>query len=186
MTVSDPSNDRRAFGRKATFQHAVVLIAGRSPVRCIVSDLSEGGAFLDFGGAVTLPARIQVRWEGQRAIANCEVRHAEATGIGVQFTCPVGPQIACEAKAAAQQPAPSLSEPQGEPPLAAPDEVTNAPEPAHVKAMTPPPLPTWFVAPDTAAGLVHAMRTQRANRPPPPTEAEKLDDPPKMFGWLQR
>ncbi|MGQ0457995.1 MAG: PilZ domain-containing protein [Hyphomicrobium sp.] len=186
MTSSEPTADRRSFGRKATYQHAAAVIAGRPPVRCVVSDLSEGGAFLDFGGAVTLPARFQLRWEGRSQIANCEVRHAESTGVGVQFTCAVGPQIAREAKAAMRSvaDAPAAEELAPADPVTIDDAPQAAAEPSL--ALTPPPLPAWFVAPDTAAGLVQSLRMQRANRPPPPPEPPKSSAAPKMFGWLQR
>lgn len=183
MSSSEPLADRRAFGRKATYQHAAVVIAGRPPVRCVVSELSEGGAFLEFGGAVTLPARFQLRWEGRNQIANCEVRHAESTGVGVQFTCAVGPQIAREAKDASR---PTAADTPSSEEFAATDDVVGGLEPqAAPSALTPPPLPAWFVAPDTAAGLVQSLRMQRANRPPAPPEPPK-PPAPKMFGWLQR
>ncbi|PPC88289.1 MAG: hypothetical protein CTY31_11385 [Hyphomicrobium sp.] len=88
--------DRRAFGRRPTYQHAVVLMTGRAPVRCIVRDISLTGAMLEFSDSVALSSRIQVRWEGSGLKADCEVRHQHGTKAGIQFTCATGPRIAKE------------------------------------------------------------------------------------------
>ena len=94
--MREPSNgaDRRLFGRRATYQHAVVHVSGRTPVRCVVLDISAGGALLDFGEAVTLPSRLRLVWEGSGDQALCEVRHIQGTRAGVQFLCEAGPRIA--------------------------------------------------------------------------------------------
>jgi PilZ domain len=88
--------DRRAFGRRPTNQHAVAHIAGRAPLRCSVRDISEGGALLDFGEAVSLPWRLRLVWDGTGEAAECEVRHVRGGQAGVQFICANGPRIAKE------------------------------------------------------------------------------------------
>jgi PilZ domain len=88
--------DRRAFGRRPTNQHAVAHIAGRAPMRCHVLDISEGGALLDFGEAVSLPWRLRLVWDGSGESAECEVRHVRGGQAGVQFICANGPRIAKE------------------------------------------------------------------------------------------
>ena len=96
---SNPA-DRRAFGRRPTNQHAMAHIAGRAPQRCVVRNISEGGALLDFGDPVVLRNRLRLVWEGTGEHAECEVRHVQGGKAGVQFICPNGPRIAREAIAA--------------------------------------------------------------------------------------
>jgi hypothetical protein len=77
--------DRRAFGRRATNDHAIVRIPGRPPVRCMVKNISVGGALLDFGEAVWLPYTFHIRWEGTGREELCEIKHQNGGRIGVQF-----------------------------------------------------------------------------------------------------
>ncbi len=99
MTRPGSSADRRAFGRRPTFQHARAVMSGRPPLRCIVRDISEGGALLDFGEPVSLPYRLRLVWDGSGASAECDVRHVQGANAGVQFTCQDGPRIARESVA---------------------------------------------------------------------------------------
>ena len=109
--------DRRAFGRRPTNQHAVAHVTGRAPLRCVVRDISEGGALLDFGEPVSLPHRLRLVWDGSGEHAECEVRHVQGGNAGVQFICSNGPRIARESIAVSAQtnaavlapPAPLLS-----------------------------------------------------------------------------
>jgi hypothetical protein len=77
--------EQRAFGRRQTLEHAIVRIAGRPPMRCIVRDISEGGALLDFGEQVWLPFNFRLVWEGTQREEDCETRHQNSGRIGVQF-----------------------------------------------------------------------------------------------------
>lgn len=92
--------ERRAFGRRLTYQHAMAHMFGRAPLRCVVRDISEGGALLDFGCVVLLPSRLRVVWDGTGQQAECEVRNIRGEKAGVQFICPNGPRIARESIAA--------------------------------------------------------------------------------------
>ena len=120
---SNPA-DRRAFGRRPSNQHAMAHITGRAPLRCVVRDISEGGALLDFGESVLLRNRLVLVWEGTGYQAECEVRHVQGAKAGVQFICPNGPRIARESMAAgaAQLDEASL------PPLAPAPVKSNAPQ----------------------------------------------------------
>jgi hypothetical protein len=100
MAMSSNPADRRAFGRRPTNQYAVAHVAGRAPLRCVVRDISEGGALLEFGEPVLLRNRLRLVWEGSGEQAECEVRHVQGAKAGVQFICPNGPRIAREAIAA--------------------------------------------------------------------------------------
>ena len=142
------SADRRAFGRRPTYQHAVVLMTGRATVRCIVRDISLTGAMLEFSDSVALSSRIQVRWEGSGLKADCEVRHQHGTKAGIQFTCAIGPRIAKEIlEATAVVPKTSeLAETSPEP--------TPIPAAAYEKAH----IPIQTCSTETAS-MVHHMRS---------------------------
>jgi hypothetical protein len=164
MTTSDGFNERRAFGRKPTNQHALVLAPGRAPVRCTVRDLSAGGASLEFGRPVSVPARFALKWDGSGVTANCEVRHSWATGVGVQFATSIESEIGDKKHDPAAQlsrPASARHAQDGEPAQHSGDENASL---AAVSAATPPPLPAWFVAnakPASVADLIRAKRSLR-------------------------
>lgn len=80
--------EQRAFGRRATQDHAVVRIAGRPPLRCMIVNISEGGALLDFGGEVWLPFQFRLIWEGTKREEDCETRHQNGGRVGVMFVTP--------------------------------------------------------------------------------------------------
>jgi PilZ domain len=88
-----PLSDRRAFGRRPTYHHAVVYRSGRTPLRCVVLDISTGGALLDFGGPVHLPGRVRLAWDGYDLEVECDVRHADGFRVGVQFLSDIGARI---------------------------------------------------------------------------------------------
>lgn len=77
--------ERRAFGRRPTHDHAIVQIPGRPPLRCTIKNISTGGALLDFGESVFLPFSFKLQWETQRRTEVCEVKHTNASFVGVQF-----------------------------------------------------------------------------------------------------
>lgn len=77
--------ERRQFGRRETRLHAVVLVPGRNPVHCIVTNLSEQGAHLALNEKVALPAVIRVRIDSMGVEYLCNVRHRSPQGTGVVF-----------------------------------------------------------------------------------------------------
>ena len=77
--------ERRTFGRRATHEHAIVRIPGRPALRCVIRNISDGGALLDFGDEVWLPYSFQLHWESSRRQEACEVRHSNGGRIGVLF-----------------------------------------------------------------------------------------------------
>ena len=96
MSSISLSADRRAFGRRPTYQFAITHRSGRAPLRCVVRDISEGGALLEFGEPVSLPSCIRLVWEGSSLEADCEVRHIQGTRVGVQFRGDAGTRIVKE------------------------------------------------------------------------------------------
>lgn len=85
--------DRRAFGRRQTRQHAFVRLRGVRPVRCLVTDLSEGGARLELAQLCRVPLNFRLEWEGTGLEAMCEVRHQDSLTVGAMFTDGQGPKI---------------------------------------------------------------------------------------------
>jgi hypothetical protein len=85
MTKPFSGIERRAFGRRETQEHAVVRIAGRPPLRCIVRNISDGGALLDFGQEVWLPFQFRLIWEGTKREETCDIKHQNGPRIGVSF-----------------------------------------------------------------------------------------------------
>lgn len=85
--MSNPA-DRRAFGRRRTTIHAIARIPGRPPERCILRNVSEGGALLDFERKIKPPFRFELAIEGYDLVGRCEVRHEGNHGVGVMFMTP--------------------------------------------------------------------------------------------------
>jgi hypothetical protein len=77
--------ERRQFGRRQTFLHAVIRPGGRSSITCIVRNTSAEGALLEVAQACWLPFRFRLVIEATKFEADCEVvRRTEAT-VGVRF-----------------------------------------------------------------------------------------------------
>lgn len=77
--------DRRTFGRRQTSDHAIVRVQGRPSMRCVVKNISEGGALLDFGAEVWLPFNFQLNWEIGGREELCEIKHRNGQFVGVFF-----------------------------------------------------------------------------------------------------
>ena len=85
MTKPFAGVERRAFGRRETQEHAVVRVAGRPPVRCVVLNRSDGGALLDFGQTVWLPLQFRLTLEGSKREAVCDLKRQNGSRVGVSF-----------------------------------------------------------------------------------------------------
>ena len=85
MSFGKPPAERRAFGRRQTEEHAIVRVAGRPPMRCVIRNISGGGALLDFGEPVWLPFTFIVFWEGTKREETCEMKHQNGGRVGVSF-----------------------------------------------------------------------------------------------------
>jgi len=86
--------ERRAFGRRSTCIRGIVRIPGRRPVHCIIRNISEAGALLDFGQKPRVPFMFDLTIDGFRGTFPCEVRHDGSTAVGVRFiNCSVKPIV---------------------------------------------------------------------------------------------
>jgi hypothetical protein len=113
MKVMPAVAERRAFGRRETAIDANVRIGHRN-YACIIRDISEGGALLEFSEPVDLPSRIWLSWAQSNGEIVCEPRHTRGCRIGVQFARPIvlarsAPVQSNEPPAPRPMPPPALS-----------------------------------------------------------------------------
>lgn len=138
------ASDRRVFGRRRTDIRASVR-AGNRVIPCLITDIAEGGAHLEFSEPVQLPSRLWLTLPGHGGDISCEVRHSTRNSAGVQFSRPV---------ALPMRGAVSTGEAK---PLPAPAPALRAPEPVSSSL--------------TAADLVAQRRRQHA---PSSAEAQSI------------
>ena len=87
MHPSRPAGiERRSFGRRQTNDHAIVRVPGRPAIRCVIKNVSEGGALLEFDAPVSwLPFSFQLAWETGARREDCEIKHHNGNRVGVAF-----------------------------------------------------------------------------------------------------
>ena len=78
--------DRRAFGRRRSCIHAMVLIPGRPPAPCMVRNFSASGALLEMNELLEPPFNFNLRVDNTGDLIPCELRHVRSYRIGVGFT----------------------------------------------------------------------------------------------------
>lgn len=81
----EPPHEKRKHPRRKGFWRAVAFLSGRAPLNCIVRNISEGGALLEFSEAPRFPARFRLYIEEHNSEYYCEVRHSGDYGVGVYF-----------------------------------------------------------------------------------------------------
>jgi hypothetical protein len=77
--------DQRQFGRRQTVWHAWVLVAGRPPLACIVRNISQTGALLEFPDGAPVAGKFQLVIDYLAFSSDCEVRHRGQWSAGVYF-----------------------------------------------------------------------------------------------------
>lgn len=77
--------DRRAFGRRETQMPATVRLPNHINHDCIICDISEGGALLEFPSRVEVAGRLRLSFDGGNQEIICEVRHTCGNRVGVEF-----------------------------------------------------------------------------------------------------
>ncbi len=80
-----PQGERRAFGRRESCIRAVIEIAGRPPVHCIVRNFSRGGALLEVPESIAIDDDLHLVIETHGIATYCDVRHRNGNHIGVRF-----------------------------------------------------------------------------------------------------
>lgn len=100
--------DRRAFGRRDTHLAATVRTANHTYYDCVIRDISEGGALLEFPAPVQVSGRLWMSFKGSGQDIIGEVRHVQGNRAGVQFARNISltaRPMAAPAEAAASMPA---------------------------------------------------------------------------------
>jgi hypothetical protein len=77
--------DQRQFGRRQTVWHAWVLVPGRPPLACIVRNISQTGALLEFPDGAPVTGKFQLKIDYVEFSSDCEVRHRGQWSAGVYF-----------------------------------------------------------------------------------------------------
>ena len=193
--------DRRAFGRRDTHMAATVRTANHTYYDCVIRDISEGGALLEFTAPVQVSGRLWMSCKGLGQDIIGEVRHVQGNRAGVQFARNISltaRPIAAPAEAAATMPALRRSDVAAEKsrvttaselvaarrtaakakpdPVASIKAVTQA-EPAEIVIEIPTPLealPVEPAVPRDMSGLllsVAALAAERAVPRPLPARA---------------
>lgn len=85
MTLKVDNSDRRQFGRRHTNLTGRVKLAGRAAQHCVVKNLSDGGALLEFDRSEPIPFGFLLTIDGEEKIYGCEVRHHYGARVGVAF-----------------------------------------------------------------------------------------------------
>ena len=80
-----PPHELRKHPRRMGFWCAIAFLPGRTPIHCIVRNISEGGALLEFAAALRFPAKFRLYIEEHNCEYHCEVRHEGEYGVGVFF-----------------------------------------------------------------------------------------------------
>jgi hypothetical protein len=80
--------ERREFGRRLTYLHAIIRARGRLDVLCTVRNTSDGGALLQVEKPDWLPAHFQLLIETNNTETDCEVVHRGVITVGVRFLQP--------------------------------------------------------------------------------------------------
>jgi hypothetical protein len=85
MALDQSFVERRQFGRRKTSLHGWIVPDGRPRIACVVRNVSEGGALLEFEVPRGLPYWFTLIIESKGFEARCEVRHQSERWMGVQF-----------------------------------------------------------------------------------------------------
>ncbi len=77
--------EKRQFGRRQSGCHGWVKVRGRPAIACVVQNISQGGALLEFQAAEMLPYRFRLVIDSEGIDSDCETRHQNGNRIGVEF-----------------------------------------------------------------------------------------------------
>ena len=80
--------ERRRFPRTTVYKGAKVILVGGSTVRCVVRNLSNHGARLQFASTADIPAEFDITFDTGRTLRQCRVAWQTLTNLGVSFEHP--------------------------------------------------------------------------------------------------
>lgn len=76
---------RRQFGRREMSRAAHAMLPGGSAIACTVTNLSNGGALVEFAGGAVPTRSFRLSIEGAPYTMVCEIRHQGPSSVGVRF-----------------------------------------------------------------------------------------------------
>ena len=88
MVHADMEEDRRTSVRHRTLREAKVVLHDWSTIDCIVRNISDGGAHLDFSDPVALPDHFEVLFVGAHTLVPADRVWERGAAAGVKFTGP--------------------------------------------------------------------------------------------------
>ena len=77
--------EKRKFGRRGALWHAWVAVNGRAREACIIRNISEAGALLEFSDLVPEATNFRLIVDEADFEAICDVRHKRGRFVGVFF-----------------------------------------------------------------------------------------------------
>ncbi len=83
MSVRVYGFERRAFGRRRSCIHAMLLVPGRPPSPCIIRNYSLSGALLELNEVLDPPFNLKLRIDRTGEVLDCELKHARGDRVGV-------------------------------------------------------------------------------------------------------
>ncbi|MEQ1714586.1 MAG: PilZ domain-containing protein [Hyphomicrobium sp.] len=84
MTNQWSGIDRRQFGRRAVLKHAFI-VQGEERTKCIVVDISDGGARIKLEKPEDVPENIALEIPEDDFVVHCQVVHIQSGSIGVKY-----------------------------------------------------------------------------------------------------
>jgi hypothetical protein len=84
-------DNARSSSRRRTLKTGRVVLTDWSVLDCVIRDLSETGARLEFGGPVELPQEFRLLVASSNLLVPTELAWVRGTAAGVRFTGPGKP-----------------------------------------------------------------------------------------------
>jgi len=81
--------EHRASTRRLTLKDGKAILSSSTLMNCTISDLSDGGACLEFGGLTSLPSEFKLRVVGAGMETPVELAWQRGYSAGVRFETPL-------------------------------------------------------------------------------------------------
>jgi hypothetical protein len=91
LQASAGDDDHRNRHRRRTLKQGRVVLAGSTVIDCKLRDMSEDGAHLVFGGAISLPDEFKLYNVSDKLMVRVKLAWQRGLEAGVSFTGPAVP-----------------------------------------------------------------------------------------------
>lgn len=88
MSDPDAAAERRRSARRRALKEAKVLLSDWTAIDCLIRDLSDIGARLEFPGPTELPKEFDVLIVSSNQLVRAERTWQRGLAVGVRFTAP--------------------------------------------------------------------------------------------------